>query len=400
MSELNNRLTIAAVLLMGVFAIGQQYRPQSSEVSLAASSNNAVQSPAPALPPSHSPRLLKFNLSLSSPKDLKVKQGDTVADGEVLADRVEERKRLAAQRKSLEIAYKQIQQRVILKPPVPTVPPVVKSLPPVSYAEEEAAIAAAAMNVSQAERAFQQQSQTMKAEPLAESSATDLARVKVEDKQRRLDNQKRKLDAVMQLKDLPPEVVIHEQEVLKQREAELQQATAFYQQAGSKLAAATDTRNEKLAWLATALSKARAEHQLALAKLQTKRDQRAYTEYEASVTTARRAEEKNAAEQSYYRQMQEREQQERDRSFQLAQLTAKISEIDNQLSTFSIVTSPYAGTIRRVKVVKQNDNNLSVELTLVVSGTVRDRTAINASANTSTSTTSPFNKPSRASSSQ
>ena len=67
MSELNNRLTIAAVLLMGVFVIGQQYRPQSSEVSLAAASNSAVQSPASVNSRLSSPRLLKFNLSLSSP---------------------------------------------------------------------------------------------------------------------------------------------------------------------------------------------------------------------------------------------------------------------------------------------------------------------------------------------
>jgi chromosome segregation ATPase len=222
------------------------------------------------------------------------------------------------------------------------------------------------MNVRSVERALQQQSQSLKTETLEESSAADLAGVEVENKERLLENQKRKLEAVQQLKDLPPEVTIHEQEVLKQRSAELQKAQAEYQQASAKLSAATNARNEKLTALAAALQQARANHQLALAKLQSKRDSRAFTEYEASITAARRAEEKNQAQQSYYRQLQSAEQQQRDRSFQLAQINAKVAEVDDKLRTLSVVTSPYTGIIRRVKVLQQTDNNLSVELTLVV----------------------------------
>jgi multidrug resistance efflux pump len=105
-----------------------------------------------------------------------------------------------------------------------------------------------------------------------------------------------------------------------------------------------------------------------IARLQTKRDQRAYTEYEASVTAARQAEEKNQAAQNYSRQLQEGEQQQRDRSFQLAQITAKIAEVDNQLSSLSVVTSAYSGVVRRIKIQGQTNNNLSVELTLAVGG--------------------------------
>ncbi len=385
MNEWNNRITIAAILLMGVFIVGSQLPKQERNLAQAASS--AVQPVAPTLNPGF-PRLLKFNLSLSSPKDLKVRQGDRVGVGEVLADRIEDRSRLMSQRRTLEMAIEQISSRVIPNPPLPTIPPAVKSLPPISYAEEQAAIASAAMDVQLAQRAYALQQSILKAEPLEESSAAAMAAVKVENQQRLLDNQQRKLDAVQQLKDLPPEVVVHEQEILKQRSVQLQQVQAEYQQASAKLSAATNARNEKLTTLATALQQARASHQLAIAKLQTRKDTRAYAEYEASVTAARRAEEKNQAQQSYYRQLQEAQQQERDRSFQLAQINAKVAEVDDQLRTLSVVTSPYSGTVRRVKVLQQTDNNLSVELTLVV-GDERERSTTAATTTTTTTTSYP-----------
>ncbi len=123
MNEWNNRITIAVILLMGVFIVGSKLPKQERNLAQAASS--AVQPVAPA-PNSGSPRLLKFNLSLSSPKDLKVRQGDRVGVGEILADRVEERSRLMSQRRALEMAIEQIQSRVVPSPPLPTIPPAVK----------------------------------------------------------------------------------------------------------------------------------------------------------------------------------------------------------------------------------------------------------------------------------
>lgn len=392
MSEWNSRLTIAAVLVAAVLVIGQRSKVEGDRNFAIAANSESSTPEVVETNPSGSPRILKFSLSLSSPKDLKVHQGDTVTAGEVLADRVEERSRLTIQRKSLALAYQQIQQRVLLKPPVPLVSPTVRALPPISYAEETAQIQSAAMAVSEAEKALQQQSDSIKIMPLEESSAVDSAQIKVENQQRLLENQKQKLQAVQLLKDLPPEVEIHETEMLKRRESELQQATAEYQQASSKLTIAVNARNERLAQLATALQKTRGDYQLAIAKLQTKKDTRAYAEYEASVTAARRAEEKNQAQQSYYRQLQDFQQQERDRSFQLAQLTSKIAEVNEKLSTISVVTSPYSGKVRRVKVMGQTNNSLSVELTLVVGRSDAaggSRSDLRSGTNSTTSTPSP-----------
>ena len=370
----NNVISYAAVGFFAVGVVGQRSPANKPvEPAIAQTAQTAPQvSPTPLVQPktSNSLRQLQLKLSVSSPQDLKVKQGDRVITGQVLADRVEERSHLTVQRQALNLSLKQIQARTIAPPPAPLPVPQVKQLPPISYAEEEAAISLSGMTIKQAERAFQLQQQEVKTAPLEESSAVTRASVEVQNRQRLVDNQKRKIDAVALLKDLPSSVMPHEQEVLKQKEAELQQAQADYQQTQAKLSAAQARETEKLQQLAESLEKARADQQLAIARLQTKKDQRAYTEYEASVTAARRTEERNQAEQSYSRQFQDAEQQRRERDFQVAQISTKIAEVDDKLQTLSTVTSPYSGVIKRLKVVGQNDRNLSVELILSIGSTV------------------------------
>ena len=316
-------------------------------------------------------KTLKLNLTISSPKDLKVQEGDIVVAGEVLADRVEERSHLNTALQALELEYKQVVTKTIPVSPPPVQVPAVKSLPPISYDEEEAVIAAGAVVITQAERAFQQQTQSIKTPPIAESAALKRVSVEVANEERLVHNQKRKIDAVAVLKDLPDAVMPHEQEVLKQKEASLEQVKADYELAQAKLSAATLAQTEKLLQLGVALEKARAEQTLAIAKLQTKKDNRAYTEYKASITAAERAEQSNFASISHLRQLQETDRQERDRDYQVAQIQTKIASVKEQLSLVSFVTSPYSGTIKSIEVQKQTNNNLVVEITLAVNANNR-----------------------------
>ena len=98
--------------------------------------------------------------------------------------------------------------------------------------------------------------------------------------------------------------------------------------------------------------------------MQTKKDQRAYTEYEASITAARQVEEQNQAAQLHSRTLTEALTQQRDRTYALAQLQGRISELDDKIKNLSVVTSPYTGVIRKIKILRQNDTQLSAELTL------------------------------------
>lgn len=351
--------------LLSVPAVPQTHTPIvpiSSEMPT--STLNTAKAPQAHNP--NLPRQLKFNLSLSSPKDLKVKEGDMVTAGEVLARRVDEESRLIAERQAVMFEYQKLQAKKIPTPIAPVPVPTVKNLPAISYAEEEVTIAAAVLNVQQAERALKLQQEKVKTEPLEESAAVQRAAVEVKNRQYTVDKQLRKIEAVKLLKNLPPAVAVHEQEVLKKRYSELQQAEAEYQQAQAKLSAAKLTQTEKLQQIGASLEKAKAERQLAIAKLQTKKDQRAYTEYEASIAAAQRASEQNQAAQNYSRQLLEAEQQKRDRWFELAQIKAKIDEIDQKMSKAAVVTSPYTGVLRRLKIVRQNDNTLSAELILDV----------------------------------
>ena len=309
---------------------------------------------------------LKLSLSLASPNDLKVHEGDAVVAGQMIADREEERRRLTAERETLALALERVQGSNTTQPTSPLPVPAVNKLPPESLTEEETAIANSALGVQQAEKELAFQQERSKGS-LEESSVVRRTEVSLADKQRTLDIQHRKLDAVQGMTDLPPSVMLHEQAVLKTRETEVTQAQTDLEQAQAKEVTAAKDRTEKLQHLVTALEKAQAEHQLAIAKLQTKKDHRSYQEYEASVTEARRAEEKNHSQAEYTRQMQESENHERDRSYQVSQIQAKLGEIDTQLAALSIVKSPYAGVIKKVRVTGQNDRSLSVEVVLVTS---------------------------------
>ncbi len=367
-----SRLATVVAIGLGVFLTGSG-RPVNTDQTLQpskiiAQSTHPSSPFDPAAPRKQDiPKTLKLNLTISSPKDLKVREGDIVVAGKVLADRVEERSQLTTALQALELEYKQLVNKTIPVPPPPVQVPALKSLPPISYDEEEAAITAGAAAIRQAEQAFQQQTQKIKTPPIEESAALHRASVEVKNEERLVNNQKRKIDIVARLKDLPDAVMPHEQEVLKQKEASLKQVKADYELAQAKLSAATVAQTEKLLQLEFALEKARAEQKLAITKLQTKKDNRAYTEYKASITAAERAEQSNFASISHLRQLQQTDQQQRDRDYQLAQIKTKIATVKEKLSLVSFVTSPYSGTIKSIKVQKQTNNNLAVEITLAVS---------------------------------
>lgn len=371
-----SRLATVAAIGLSVILVGGGRSVNTDQVlqpSKISGQSNHTSPLNPAVPQksNQAPKTFKFDLTISSPKDLKVREGDSIVAGEVLADRVEERSHLNTALQALELEYKQLVNKTIPVPPPPVQVPVIKSLPPISYDEEEAAITASAVAIRQAERAFQQQTQRLKTPPIEESAALRRASVEVANEERLVNNQKRKIDIVARLKDLPDAVMPHEQEVLKQKEASLKQVKADYELAQAKLSAATVAETEKLLQLGVALEKARAEQKVAIAKLQTKKDNRAYTEYEASITAAERAEQRNFASLSHLRQLQQADQQQRDRDYQLAQIQTKIATVKEKLSLVSVVTSPYSGTIKSIKVQKQTNNNLAVEITLAVSNNNR-----------------------------
>ena len=86
------------------------------------------------------PRILKFALTLASPEDLEVREGDRIEAGKTIADRKKERERLQQQRELLRISLDRIKARTLPVPPNPLPVPSVPPLPDVSYRVEEAAL--------------------------------------------------------------------------------------------------------------------------------------------------------------------------------------------------------------------------------------------------------------------
>ena len=267
----------------------------------ATNTNPNTSTPQPTTQES-SPRRLTVTVNVAEPNDLKIKEGQQVSVGDLIADRERERSRLSFQKQQLKISLTRLETANITPPAPPTATPTITSLPPISYLEHEAAV------------------EKSKAAIDSISSLLDL--------------KKQEIDYLSKVPNLDPIILEHERAKL----AELQ-------------------RNHTAAIR---------EYQLAMGKLQTAKDTRKYQEYLASVDQARRVEETNQTRLNYQRQLAEYEQRLTDREFQVTQVKTKLNEVENAIASLAQVKAPYAGTVRRIKFLGQNpDGSLTAEITLM-----------------------------------
>ncbi|MEO0405716.1 MAG: hypothetical protein AAF289_00035 [Cyanobacteria bacterium P01_A01_bin.135] len=75
-------------------------------------------------------------------EDLKVKEGDRIVVGDLIADRGRERQHLEGQRQQLQLTLDRLQFSAISAPAAPKSVPAIAALPDASYLEQEAALAA------------------------------------------------------------------------------------------------------------------------------------------------------------------------------------------------------------------------------------------------------------------
>ena len=249
------------------------------------------------------PRRLAIKVKVSEPDDLKVSEGEEIVAGEIIADREQERSRLTAQQKQLQLSLDRLKAALITPPAAPQKVPTVMALPPISYLEHEAAV---------------------------EKTKAAIASIESE-----VDLKHQEIEYLATVKNLDPIILEHEQAKLKQLKQE--QTTAVR------------------------------EYQLAMGKMQSAKNSRKYQEYQASLDSARRVEEMNQARLNYQRQLAEYEQRLTDREFQETQLQEKLNNVENAIETLAVVKSPYAGTVRRVRWLGQSpDGSLTAEVTLMV----------------------------------
>jgi hypothetical protein len=154
-----------------------------------------------------------------------------------------------------------------------------------------------------------------------EAADIETAKHKADDALRRKEQQQRKIDVLqtMEQSELPESIIPHEQVVLAQRDRELNQALAAVE--------------------------------LSQGKLSKAQEQRRIQEYTHSLEMSKRA----IAIQEHQLKTQG----------QIADLEARLSQVEVSLSQLSAVRSPYGGKVQRIKFEGQHDQNLSVQLVLV-----------------------------------
>ena len=109
-----------------------------AQTNVTAVSTSQVQK-APSQPPRH-----KITVTLTSPDDLKVVEGQRIKQGDVISVRTLARQKLEAKKKQLEIAVEQMSLPITAAAP----------LPPPNYEVEMAAVKKAKFNLKQASEAI------------------------------------------------------------------------------------------------------------------------------------------------------------------------------------------------------------------------------------------------------
>ncbi len=307
--------------------------------NVAIASVNAPSTPLPEIPERRKnrlePRNIKIELTLSNPQDLKVKPGEQIAAGQILSDRVSERNRLQAKKKQLQLSLEKLHLPLTAIPQPKPIPEIAQ-LPPVSYAETEAAIKLKQQQLTEAE--------------------TKLA------------NQQAKINHIRQLLSKESELAINNQpnisSLLPTLDSQLPNESSSSQQ--NRLELILEHEQTNLKNLEAARQSAQIQLELAQSKLTTAQENRAYIEYQRKLEQTRRA---IALEQQWLSIQQTESERSRliaEREYSQAQIEAQIQEIDYQISRLSTVTAPYEGTIKKIKWTGQSDNTLTVELTLSV----------------------------------
>lgn len=281
------------------------------------------------------PRNIKIELTLSSPQDLKVKPGEQIAAGQILSDRSTERHRLEAKKKQLQLSLEKL--NLPLSPiPQPKPLPEIAQLPPVSYAEAEAAIKLKQQKLQAAETAIA--------------------------------NQQKKIDQIRQLFDYPQSPETKQPTSLEiqkpEKPSDVVQPVGRNVNQSSKAELVLKHEQTILENLQAAQQSAQIQLEIAQSQLTTAQENRAYTEYQRQLEQTRRA---IAVEQQRL-DLERREAQSQrliaEREYSQAQIEAQIQEIDYQIEQLSTVHAPYEGTIKKIKWTGQSDHNLTVELTL------------------------------------
>lgn len=288
------------------------------------------------------PREIKIRLTLTTPADLRVKQGSQIVAGQILSDRITERQRLQTQRQQLELSLKKL-QIPLPELTLPSPPPTLNKLPPVSYRQETAQITLKTGELQQVKAKIAQQQQKI-TQLLSLSQVKGLAMKPTDVRV-----------ASVPTRTFPTFVTI---DGLALSEAEGQPLPP--------VETIIEHERAKLSQMETEREKAKIQLEVARAALSAAKEKRLQEEYQLALEENRRAITLQNQQLEVDKQRAVRAAQLQEREYNQAVIRTRIQEIDNALVQLATVKAPYPGTVKRLKWQGQNDRLLTVELTLDV----------------------------------
>lgn len=377
MNELNSIITYFGVASTIMFMITPSLNNNTNAIAQNSINQNQIKSPllntnllntnnpiiSARIQPSKTQPSLKLTITVDDPSHLKVKEGDEIREGQVIAENTIERDRLKKQRQSIVLNIENIKSKPIPKPIPPAATPPLKPLPAESFATEAATIAQAELKLTQAKSVLGSQTQLLTSDNPERRAETEKAEAELRLAQQKVEEQEQLLKS-MQDMQLGAPVLRHEEAKLKGLLSEQEQTRSALEQQRARLNASAIEQQQKLQQLRLNVQIAESELSLAKSRLVTAQNQRKLTEYQASLDSAQRIEQQNQSQQNWSKQQQDYAQQLRDRDYQLAQLNLSLSTIDDKLAQIPVVKSPRNGYIRRIKNWTGNNGKYSTEVTI------------------------------------
>ena len=279
---------------------------------------------------SNVPREIKIRLTLTTPADLRVKQGSRIVAGQILSDRITERQRLQTQRQQLELSLKKL-QIPFPELTLPSPPPTLNKLPHASYRQGIA--------------------------------HTTLKTGELQQIDTKITQQKQKISQLLALREVEGQAIIPSSGV---NVASLPTFVTIDSQPLPPVEKIIEHERAKLSQMETEREQAKIQLEIARAALSTAKEKRLQEEYQLALEENRRAITLQNQQLEVEKQRAVRAAQLQEREYNQAVIRTRIQEIDNALVQLATVKAPYPGTVKRLKWQGQDDRLLTVELTVDV----------------------------------
>ncbi|AFY93130.1 hypothetical protein [Chamaesiphon minutus] len=321
-----------------------------------------------------STKRLKIEVDVAKPQDLKVKEGQHVATNQLIADyRQSERVALQAELDRVKLSIAKLKSTPKVKPlPVVKVKQLKSTIAP-NYDRENAEIATAKTKIVDLQRKLQLARKQANA-ALPESAKVRSLTLSAEDLQKTIARQQQKIDALATMDDVDKAIQDHEAAQLTKLKQSLPEALAQVQEAKAKEETTLASRQSKIQEIELELANAERDLQLANAQLSSAVEKNSQAALDRQIAENERQEKVWRAQLESIKQSEVANLEAHERDFQLAQLQLKKQQLERQIASLTGITAPFAGTVRRVKLLSQQGTMLRYEVGLMYAqGTVQNR---------------------------